>query len=65
MAAYQKIGIVFMEFIMNYNTLLSRLHDAEEDYYFYKSVGDFGMADQSLDRWQYLNTLVEGARNVA
>lgn len=50
---------------MNYSTLLTRLHDAEQDYYFYKSVGDFGMADQSLDRWQYLNTLVEGARNVA
>ena len=50
---------------MSKHTLLQRLAKVADDYNFYSQVGDFDMAEYSRQRWVYLNSLIEGERNVA
>lgn len=50
---------------MSKHTIFQRLQKVADDYDFYLTVGDFDMAEYSRQRWVYLNSLVEGARDVA
>ena len=50
---------------MDKHTIVQRLQKVADDYDFYTKVGDFSMAQYSLDRWVYLNSLIEGGRHVA
>lgn len=50
---------------MDKRTILQRLQKVADDYDFYSQVGDFSMAQYSLDRWVYLNSLIEGEQYVA
>lgn len=50
---------------MNITELYQRLESAALDFEFYQQVGDWGLAEDSRQRWVYLNSLIEGERRAA